>query len=275
MWCKSLAHLSRGATGYLLAWPLPFAPFTSGPPMVRKGQVLISLSGLVYLGKHMPRWRKVVVMKWASAVSEATPLEAAVQECVAQVGRQLGDSQAHLAVTFVSSHYQGEYDRVAEIVRQEMDSPQVFGCSGGGIIGAGLEVEQRAAVSITAASLPEVEMVKFHLEGDILPDLDAGPSSWEELVKVAPSQEPQFVIPADPFSFPVQNLLLGLDFAFSRSAKLGQHLGYASKQGHDNKPTAIGGRGCTRPRHVIRLGWHNYDVPIRVAPGVGEWHLSR
>ena len=172
-------------------------------------------------------------MKWSSAISEATSLDAAVEECVAKVRSQLGDLPPHLAVTFVSAHYQAEYDRVAKVVGQELGSSRVFGCSGGGIIGAGLEVEQRAAVSITAASLPEVEMVEFHLEGDDLPDLDAGPGSWEEMVKVAPSQDPQFVLLADPFSFPVQNLLMGLDFAFARSVKIGGLASGAQQQGEN------------------------------------------
>ena len=35
------------------------------------------------------------------------------------------------------------------------------------------------------------------------------------------AQEPQFVLLADPFSFPVQNLIMGLDFAFPQAAKIG------------------------------------------------------
>ena len=100
-------------------------------------------------------------------------------------------------------------------------SPLVLGCSGGGIIGNGLEVEQRAALSITAASLPEVTLDAFHLEGDQLPDLDAGPQAWESLLQVNAADAPQFVVLADPFSFPVQNLLLGLDFAYAPAAKIG------------------------------------------------------
>ena len=96
-----------------------------------------------------------------------------------------------------------------------------FGCSGGGIIGAGLEVEQRPALSVTAATLPGVNIEAFHLEGDGLPDLDAGPDKWRELVGVPEGEEPQFVLLADPFSFPVQNLIMGLDFAFPQAAKIG------------------------------------------------------
>ena len=170
-------------------------------------------------------------MKWASAISETTSLDGAIEECVTQIKKQLDDVPPELAVIFVSSHYESEYDQTVEMVREKLGSPRVFGCSGGGIIGGGQEVEQRAAVSITAASLPGVEMVEFHLDGDDLPDMDAGPTPWEELVKVTPSQEPQFVILADPFSFPVQNLIMGLDFAFAASVKIGGLASGAQQEG--------------------------------------------
>ena len=170
-------------------------------------------------------------MKWASAVSEQAKLEQAIVECAAGVLSNLEDAVPDLAVIFVSPHHESEYDNVAGLVRQHLPSAKVFGCSGGGIIGNGVEVEQRPGVSITCASLPDVEIVDFHLEGDSLPDLDAGPGSWEELVKVSSSQAPQFVMLADPFSFPVQNLLMGMDFAFSQSAKIGGLASGAQQQG--------------------------------------------
>ena len=170
-------------------------------------------------------------MKWASAISEQTNLEDAIKECIGILQTQMQDEVPHLAVAFVSPHHQAGYDRVSELIRQGLDSVVVLGCSGGGIIGNGQEVEQRPAVSITAASLPGVEIVEFHLEGDSLPDLDAAPEAWEEAVNVTSGLSPQFVMLADPFSFPVQNLLLGLDYAFIQSAKIGGMASGAQQQG--------------------------------------------
>jgi small ligand-binding sensory domain FIST len=170
-------------------------------------------------------------MKWASAVSEQAQLEQAIEECASSVLTKLGDATPNLAVAFVSSHHESNFPDVARLIGERLGSAKVFGCSGGGIIGDGVEVEQRPAVSITCANLPDVEIVDFHLDGESLPDLDAGPTAWEELVKVSNSQDPQFVMLADPFSFPVQNLLMGLDFAFSRSAKIGGMASGAQQQG--------------------------------------------
>ena len=160
-------------------------------------------------------------MQWASAISEQTDLAAAVAECSAAIQRQLAGAAPDLAVAFVSPHYRERYAALPGLVREQLGSPLLLGCSGGGIIGAGQEVEQRPAVSITAAILPEVTLTPFHLEGNRLPDLDAGPQSWEELLRVSAADQPQFVLLADPFSFPAQNLLMGLDFAYNAAAKIG------------------------------------------------------
>ena len=172
-------------------------------------------------------------MKWASALSQQTPLVNAIDECVASVSQQLGEEAAHLAVVFASSHYQEEYDQVPSMLREKLNEPSILGRSGGGIIGNGTEVEQQPALSITVASLPDVSIKTFHLEGDNLPDLDAGPDLWEEAVQVSKEDDPHFVLLADPFSFPVQNLILGLDFAFGNSSKIGGLASGAQQQGQN------------------------------------------
>ncbi len=172
-------------------------------------------------------------MKWASALSQQTPLVNAIDECVASVSQQLGEEAAHLAVVFASSHYQEEYDQVPSMLREKLNEPLILGCSGGGIIGNGTEVEQQPGLSITVASLPDVSIKTFHLEGDNLPDLDAGPDLWEEAVQVSKEDDPHFVLLADPFSFPVQNLILGLDFAFGNSSKIGGLASGAQQQGQN------------------------------------------
>ena len=160
-------------------------------------------------------------MKWASAVSEQQGLEAALQECIAGVRDGLGAGPPDLAVVFVSGHYAGQYDSVPTIIGDQLGSTLLFGCSAGGVIGGGKEVEQRHGVSLTVARLPGVELSAFHVRGDDLPDLDAGPDAWEEVFSVTAQDNPSFVLLVDPFSFPAQNFLLGLDYAFAKSAKIG------------------------------------------------------
>ena len=202
-------------------------------------------------------------MKWASAISEQSEMDGALRECADSIRSQLGESP-QLAVAFVSPHYQPDYERVGPMLGELLGSEHTFGCSGGGIIGAGLEVEQRPAVSVTAATLPGVDIEAFHLEGEKLPDLDAGPDKWREMVGVPEGREPHFVLLADPFSFPVQNLIMGLDFAFPRAAKIGGLASGAQRPG-DN---ALFLDGSVHGSGAIGLALHgNITVDTVVAQG--------
>ena len=169
-------------------------------------------------------------MQWASAISEQISLDDAIAECAASIKAELGDTP-DLAVAFVSPHYQRDYERVVSVMGEMLGPRHIFGCSGGGVIGNGLEVEQRPGLSITAATLPDVEIRGLHLQESQLPDLDAGPDKWEDLLSVTRADDPQFVILADPFSFPVQNLIMGLDFAYSDASKIGGLASGANQQG--------------------------------------------
>ena len=170
-------------------------------------------------------------MNWTSVLSENPVLEEAIAECGVAIKNAVGGETLDLAVAFISPHYEDSYDRVADLMAETLGAKHVFGCSGGGVIGNGVEVEQRAGVSITAAVLPNVNVRPFHLEGDLLPDMDAGPDKWADLVGVQADQDPHFVMLADPYSFPVQDLLMGMDFAFPRAAKIGGLASGASRQG--------------------------------------------
>ena len=202
-------------------------------------------------------------MKWASAISELSTLQEALEQCAASIRDQLGEAP-QLAVAFVSPHYQQDYASVGPMLSELLGAGHTFGCSGGGIIGAGLEVEQRPALSVTAAALPGVDIEAFHLDGDKLPDLDAGPDKWTELLGVSEDQEPQFVLLADPFSFPVQNLIMGLDFAYPRAAKIGGLASGAQRPG-DN---ALFLDGEVHGSGAIGLALHgNITVDTVVAQG--------
>ncbi len=160
-------------------------------------------------------------MKWSSAISTESAIEDAISECVSMVKADIGDDEVNFACLFVSPHYSSGYEDIPDLVYEQLGDCLLLGCSGGGIIGGGVEVEQAPAVSLTVATLPGVDITPFYLAPDSLPDLDSGPDAWQDLINVARSADPQFIILADPMSFPCQNLILGLDFAFGDSPKIG------------------------------------------------------
>lgn len=166
-------------------------------------------------------------MKWANALSTRASLEAALNEAIEQAEQQLDGSSASLALIFISSAFASEYSRVMPLLQEKLHSqPAIVGCSGGGIVGMSAEgksqeLEGKPAISLTLAYLPEVEVKTFHISAPELPDLDSPPKSWVELVGVPPANQPQFVVLADPFTSKINDLLQGLDFAYSGSVKLG------------------------------------------------------
>src|SRR4051812_35881325 len=159
-------------------------------------------------------------MKWATAVSRKTSFEDTLLECARAVREALGPGHVKLALAFVTPHFAEFHGRLHEILESSLDPETLLGCSAGGVIGGGQEIERSPAVSLTAAQLPNTSVHPFHLAG-ALPDLDGPPDSWERLVGVRRADEPQFVLLAHPFTARPEALLAGLDYAFPESAKIG------------------------------------------------------
>ena len=160
-------------------------------------------------------------MKWASAISESSSLDKAVKECAKQVKSELGTKSVDVALAFVSNQHFEAYDDVPGLISKHLGAREIVGCSGGGVIGAGKEVENSPAFALTSGVLPDVQLTPFHISDEDLPTLDDPPASWEDLVGVTASDKPHFVILPDPFTIHADNLLLGLDYAFSGSVKIG------------------------------------------------------
>lgn len=164
----------------------------------------------------------MVFMKWVTAMSRKASFEIAVRECTEEARKGLGPGNVSLAFVFVTPHFAAYYPQVPGLVAQYLEPDVLVGCSGGGVIGAGEEVEHAPAVTIVAANLPDTEARAFRVEG-ALPDLDGPPEAWSRMVGTSGSagEEPQQVLIADPFSMPVEALLAGLDYAFPASPKVG------------------------------------------------------
>jgi small ligand-binding sensory domain FIST len=159
-------------------------------------------------------------MKWATTISCRTSFEDALLECAEGVLHRLGPGPVSLTLAFVTPHFAAFYPRLYELMGGYLEPETFLGCSGGGVIGGGEEIEREPAVTLISARLPDVRLTPFRVSGP-LPDLDGPPDAWESLVGVRAHDEPQFVLLADPFSGHPQTLLAGLDYAFPSSPKIG------------------------------------------------------
>jgi small ligand-binding sensory domain FIST len=172
-------------------------------------------------------------MRWTSVASEKADSRHAAQEAAAAVAEGLGGTPPDAAFVFFSGHHRRHAVDVVEAITDTLLPRHWIGCSAGGIIGGGHEVEERPGLSITAARLPGVDVHTFRLDATDLPDPDAPPRAWAAALSVEAAERPHFVVLADPFSFPADDLVRGLDYAFPASAKAGGLASAADKPGQN------------------------------------------
>ena len=170
-------------------------------------------------------------MKWASSLCEGSSLEDVVKKCAQEIEEQLGDVIPDLIFFFISPHFRKEYESVAEDLYQRLPCRLMLGCSAGGLIGAGREIEHQAGISIVAAHLPGVSLHPFYVRDSDIRDMDSSPTVWEDLLKVEASDSPHFVLLADPFTFRAEDFLMGIDFAYPKAVKVGGLASGASRAG--------------------------------------------
>jgi small ligand-binding sensory domain FIST len=168
-------------------------------------------------------------MKWVSGISTKVSLEAAIQDVIEKVLVGLEGRSPDFGIVFISNAFTSEYPRLMPLLAEHIKIKHLIGCSGGGIVGDGQELEDVPALSLMVAHIPNAGIKTFHIVDEQLPDLDSSPDRWQELIGVsAYEEEPNFVILADPFSFAVSDFLRGLDFAYPEAVKVG---GMASSGG--------------------------------------------
>lgn len=160
------------------------------------------------------------MMQWVSTISEARSMQDAINAVEARLRANLKDN-IDLAILFVSPYFQSDYDKLVKQVYHQLGCTVLVGCSAGGIIGEGREVERRPAIGLLAGTLPGVNIQPFHLDQSDLPDLDDSPTKWKSCFGIETAELPHFVILADPYTLDVERGLQGLDYAYPNSVKVG------------------------------------------------------
>ncbi|HJN77564.1 MAG TPA: FIST N-terminal domain-containing protein [Myxococcota bacterium] len=151
-------------------------------------------------------------MRWLSLLSTRTDTAAALEELVRGLK---GLPDPTLLIVFLSPHHVESAAVIAEVLSECCGSATLIGCSGGGIIGGGREVEKAPALSVIAACLPDVACRPF-----LLTDVP-NPSDWYERLGVEPEHEPAFLLLPDPFSMDPMALSASLDAAYPRAVTVG------------------------------------------------------
>jgi small ligand-binding sensory domain FIST len=120
----------------------------------------------------------------------------------------LAGARPDLIALFIAPQFESDIPRILERATERAEDAVIVGCTAGGVIGAGSEVEDAPAVAAWAASMPAIGIQPFRLtfqrdgEQGIIDGLDEMPTRERGDVVVMFS---------DPFSFPADLFLAHLN----------------------------------------------------------------
>jgi len=160
-------------------------------------------------------------MRWTSYLSEKPNLREALQELREKIPPPSRAFPTDLMLVFVGGYPLAEIQDLGAYFQSNFQPRCLIGCTAGGVIGEAHEVERSPGLSVTLASLPEVELSGFHLESDYLPDVYAPAEKWEACLKLSAEANPHFILLPDPYSFEIDRFVQGLDQSFPVSKKIG------------------------------------------------------
>ena len=146
-------------------------------------------------------------LRFAVAVSRDSRA-ALAGRAIGQAARSgLGDGPADLACLFLSSHYAERAKELSGAVREELGPRVLLGCTGEGVIAGTEEIEGTAAVTLWAARLPGAQLTPVRPSFTQQERSDTlAVTGWPDDVGAGP-EPPVFLLLADPFSTPVDEVL--------------------------------------------------------------------
>ena len=165
-------------------------------------------------------------MQFSVALSKQVDTDSAALEVAASIRTQLGGTPIDLVCVFFSAHHTEGAGRLAELLTGTLRPKLLLGCSGEGVIAGAEELETTPALTVWAAVLPDVHLHplhssfsptqdQFHLTGWPIPGVDDG----------------SFLLLADPFTTPVQDILGILDDRYPGAQAIGGLVGGGQELG--------------------------------------------
>lgn len=167
-------------------------------------------------------------LKFSVAVSRNNDAAKAGIEISEAVRRGLDREPADLAFLFFSPHYVETAEELAAAVRAELGPRVLLGCTGEGVIGESEEIEGDAAVALWAARLPGAPVSPIRLSFTQQQEEGFTVSGWPDLPAEG-SEPPTFLLLAEPFSTPVDEVLSSMADRYPGSLAIGGLAG----GGHD------------------------------------------
>lgn len=143
--------------------------------------------------------------QFASALSTRLDLSAALDEVTSQIAKQLS-SPASLAFVFVSADRAEEMPQIAARLCAALGTENLLGCTAESLVGTAREIEGETAITLWAATLPEVSVIPMHLRFERSPE-GAFITGWPDACDGPWPEGASLFCLGEPFSFPADGML--------------------------------------------------------------------
>lgn len=147
----------------------------------------------------------------AGAVATGATWDEALEGVLAQTGEAI--QGADLLLVFASYAFAPDYHEILGRLREVTACRIIAGCSGGGIIGTGREVEDQPAVAVLGVTMPGARVQAAHVtqaQIEVAQDADG----WLKLLRIEPRDVNAWIVLADPFRIDTDRLVAGLADAY-------------------------------------------------------------
>jgi small ligand-binding sensory domain FIST len=171
---------------------------------------------------------QTTALRFAAGLSKQSDTEAAARDLADEIRATLGKVPIDLACVFFSAHHTQKAGLLAAMIEQSLRPQLILGCSGEGVIGGAEELETAPAVTLWAASFPDVTLAPIRLSFSPTQD-QFRLTAWPE-----PSgADPTVLLLADPFTTPMREVLGLLDERYPGAKAIGGLAGGGQGEGEN------------------------------------------
>jgi small ligand-binding sensory domain FIST len=135
-----------------------------------------------------------------------------IKQTASQLLAKIG-GKATCAFAFVSQDYKEHLEEFCELIRLFSHVSSVFGCTGSGFIGAGIEMEATKGFSLILLNLPNTKITPFEFSQSQIVEA-GGPSFWHTESGIGPDEVDAWIAMTDPLSIPIESWLADWNLAY-------------------------------------------------------------
>lgn len=175
-----------------------------------------------------PSLPQTTALRFAAALSKRSDTEAAARDLADEIRAKLDTASIDLVCLFFSAHHSSKSELLAAMIRQSLHPRMIVGCSGEGVIAGAEELETAPAVTLWAASMPDVALEPIRSSFSPVQD-QFRLSGWPESSAIQSS----FLLLADPFSTPMREVLGLIDERYPGARAIGGLAGGGQGEGEN------------------------------------------